>query len=46
MGKNKYAKVFLKKCKYFVKENKMTKFINDELEISFNESDEEISDEE
>ena len=45
MGK-KNAQVFLEECKYVVKENKMTKFINEELEISFNESDEEISDEE
>ena len=45
MGK-KNLQVFLEECKYVVKENKMTKFINEELEISFNESDEEISDEE
>ena len=45
MGK-KNSQVFLEECKYVVKENKMTKFINEELEISFNESDEEISDEE
>ena len=45
MGK-KNPQVFLEECKYVVKENKVTKFINEELEISFNESDEEISDEE
>ena len=37
MGKNYYSQVFLARCKYVVKENKMTKFINDELEISFDE---------
>ena len=41
MDKNYYSQVFLGDCKYVVKENKMSKFINDELEIS---SDEEASD--
>ena len=39
MGKNYYLQVFLGECKYFVKENKMNKFINDELEISYDDSD-------
>ena len=29
MGKDYYSQVFLKECKYVVKENKRTKFIND-----------------
>ena len=44
MGKNYYLQVFLEDCKYVVKENKMTKFINYELEISSDDSDE-VSDE-
>ena len=34
MGTNYFSQVFLKECKYFVKEKKTSKFINDELEIS------------
>ena len=35
MGKNYYPQIFLEECKqYVVKENKISKFINDELEIS------------
>ena len=41
IDKNYYSQVFLGDCKYVVKENKMSKFINNELEIS---SDEEASD--
>ena len=37
--------MFLKECKYIVKENKMTKYITDPIEISSN-SDAEDSDEE
>ena len=37
MGKNYYLLVFLEQRKYVVK-NKMTKFINDELEISTDDS--------
>ena len=37
MGKNYYLLVFLEQHKYIVK-NKMTKFINDELEISTDDS--------
>ena len=51
MGKNHYLiwvktipQVLMEEWKYVVKENKMTKFINDE--IYSNESDEEISNEE
>ena len=32
MGKNYYVQVFLEKCRYVVKENKRTKFINADLE--------------
>ena len=38
MGKNYYLLVFLEQRKYVVK-NKMTKFINDELEIPTDDSD-------
>ena len=43
MGKNYYPQIFLEECKqYVVKENKISKFINDELEISsFDEASEE-----
>ena len=35
MGKNYYPQIFLEEYKqYVVKENKISKFINDELEIS------------
>ena len=34
MGTNYFSQVFLKECKYFVKEKKTSQFINDELEIS------------
>ena len=37
--------MFLKECKYIVKENKMTKYITDPIEIS-SKSDAEDSDEE
>ena len=43
MGNNYYSQIFLKECKYVVKENKISKFINDELEIS---SSDEASEEE
>ena len=39
MAKNYYLQVYLEECKYVVKENMMNKFINDELEISFDDSD-------
>ena len=46
MGKNYNAQVFLKKCKYVAKENLLMMFINDDLENSVNEFDEEVFDEE
>ena len=39
--KNCYPKVFLKECKYVFKEQNTPKFINDNIEISSNDSDEE-----
>ena len=46
MGKNYYAQVVLKKCKYVVKENLLMMFINNDLENSVNEFDGEVFDEE
>ena len=46
MNRKYYLQVFLEQCKYVDKENKMTKFINGELEISSDESDEDVSDQE
>ena len=43
MSKKLYQQVLLKECRYVVKENLMSKFINKELEISSDESDEEAS---
>ena len=45
-GKNYYPQVFLEECKYVVKENKMPESITDDIEISSDDSDEEISDDE
>lgn len=42
ISKNCYPKVFLEECKYTVKEKNMSNFINDELEMSSDESDEEF----
>ena len=44
-GKNYYPQVFLEEFKYVVKENKLPKYIIDNIEIS-SDSDEENSDEE
>lgn len=46
MATSYQQEIFLKVFKYIVKENKMCKFCNDELEISSDESDEEVSDKE
>ena len=47
--KNYYPQVFLEECKYVVKENKIPKYITDDIEISSDSdrknSDKEISDE-
>ena len=45
ISKNYYSQVFVKECKYVVKEKKMPKYITDDIEIS-SESDWEDSDEE
>ena len=34
MGKNYYLQVFVKECKYTVKEKELTRYINEDLEIS------------
>ena len=41
MSKNYHPQAFLEECKYVLKKNKMGKFINKELEIFSDESDEE-----
>ena len=43
IGKNYYTQVFLKKYKYIVKEKEVAKYINEDLEISHNDSDNEDS---
>ena len=46
-GNNYYPQVFLEECKYIVKEEKMSEYIIDNIEISDKEnSDEETSDDE
>ena len=45
-GKNYYPQVFLKECKYVVKEKKMLEYITDEIEISSDDSDAENSNKE
>ena len=37
MGNNYYPQILLEECKYVVKENKMSKFINNEFDIFSNE---------
>ena len=37
--KNYYHQVFLKECKYVVKEEKMSKFNTDDMEVSSDDSD-------
>ena len=46
MDKNYCTHVFFEECKYILKDNKMSKFIDSELETSSDESNEEVSDEE
>ena len=43
-GKNYYPQVFLEKCKYVVKEKKMSKFITDRTGVSSDDFDRENSD--
>ena len=42
MSKNYYSQVFLGKCKYVVQKNMMSKFVNTELEISPEKSNQKI----
>ena len=46
IGKNYYLHVFLKECKYVVKEKNMPKYIIEDIEISSDESDKRDSHEE
>ena len=43
MGKNYYPQVFLDEYKYTVKEKKISQYINDDLEISSDDSYKEAS---
>ena len=43
--KDYYSQVVLEECKYVVKEKKVSKFITDDIETSFDDSDRENSDE-
>ena len=45
MSKNYYSHVFLEKCKFIDKGKKISRYINGDLEISSDDSDEEASDE-
>ena len=44
IDKNYYPQEFWQKCKYIVEEKKMSKYIDDELEIPSDESYEKVSD--
>ena len=44
IGKNYYSQVFLEECKYIIKDKKTNKYISNNLEISFDDSDKESSD--
>ena len=46
IGENYCPQLLLKECEFIVKEKKINKYINDDLELSLDESDEEISDKE
>ena len=46
MNKNVYPQVFLEECKYIVKSKRITKYINNDLEISCDDFDEDVSTEE
>ena len=46
IGKNHCPQLFLKECEFIVKEKNISKYISDDLELSPDESDEEISDKE
>lgn len=44
MDKKYYLQLSFKEWKYVVKENEMAELINDQLEVSSDHSDEEVSD--
>ena len=44
MSKSYYPVLFLEECNCILKEKKVSRFINDNLEIYFDDSDEETSD--
>ena len=44
IGKNYYSQVFLEECKYIIKDKKTNKYISNNLEISFDDSDKESLD--
>ena len=44
MSKNYYPVLFSEECNCILKEKKVSRFINDNLEIYFDDSDEETSD--
>ena len=44
IGKNYYSQVFLEECKYIIKDKKINKYISNNLEISFDDSDKESLD--
>ena len=45
MGRNSLPQKFLEECKHMVKEKMMSKYINDDLQISSDDFDEKASDE-
>ena len=46
MNKNVYPQVFLEECIYIVKSKRITNYINNDSEISYDDFDEEVSSEE
>ena len=45
-GKNYYPLVYLEAFKHVIKEKEISEYINGDIEISFDDSDREVSDEE
>ena len=45
-GKNYYPLVFLEECKHVIKEKEIPEYINGDIEVSFDDSDRDVSDEE
>ena len=42
VGKMYYPQVFLQECKYFKRKNKMVNYINDDIEITSSDEDDEF----